>query len=258
MVKIDQQIREDHHKWCMIALKELNLIFTKNQIKYYLIEGSALGAVRHNSIIPWDDDIDIGIFLKDQEKVSLLLAKELSERFKWIDTRTDGSYPRFFGKIVHEGRGCIDVFPLIKTSSKKSGRRVQWVNRKILFKLYKAKLKYVNSMEIVGYKEKIKVIIARIISCFLRLETIINLVQKNEAMYEKQDFNFYYINLYGSYSLEKEIIKKEWIGEGKKVLFGGMLYPVFSDTHDYLSNLYGDYMTPPPIRERTFRHEEEF
>lgn len=46
-------------------LKDIDEVCQKHQIPYWLTGGSALGAVRHEGFIPWDDDADIGMMYDD-------------------------------------------------------------------------------------------------------------------------------------------------------------------------------------------------
>ena len=65
--------------------------------------------------------------------------------------------------------------------------------------------------------------------------------------------------MYSIYSLEKELIKKEWLDNPSMVEFEGKLFPTVSDTDSYLKKLYGDdYMTPPPVDKRVSHHDSVY
>ena len=38
------------------------------QLKYFLVCGSALGAVKYGGFVPWDDDVDVALFRNDYER----------------------------------------------------------------------------------------------------------------------------------------------------------------------------------------------
>ena len=58
-------------------LKEIDKILKDENISYFLVGGSVLGAIRHRGFIPWDDDIDIGLYRKDFEKMEKILQEKL-------------------------------------------------------------------------------------------------------------------------------------------------------------------------------------
>jgi lipopolysaccharide cholinephosphotransferase len=49
-------------------LHEFDRICKKHRIPYVMFCGSAIGAVRHNGIIPWDDDLDVSMLRNDYER----------------------------------------------------------------------------------------------------------------------------------------------------------------------------------------------
>ena len=62
--KSDDYIENIHYCLLLIA-KEIKRICEKNNIPYFMLAGTLLGAVRHKGFIPWDDDMDFGMFRED-------------------------------------------------------------------------------------------------------------------------------------------------------------------------------------------------
>lgn len=109
-------------------LLEVKRICNKHGIKYSLIGGSLLGAIRHKGYIPWDDDADIAMLRKDYEKFRVICEKELDQdKYYFQDDRNTEGYRWGYGKLrrkdtlflrenqKHLNFGqeiFIDIFPL--------------------------------------------------------------------------------------------------------------------------------------------------
>jgi len=79
--------------------REIDRICKKHGIKYFLVGGSVLGAVRHRGFIPWDDDMDLAMLREDYERFRKIAPRELDARYYYQSNRNrDGSH-NVFDKI---------------------------------------------------------------------------------------------------------------------------------------------------------------
>lgn len=113
-------------------LKEIDRICKKHHIEYVLAYGTALGAVRHQGFIPWDDDIDIMMKAADLARFKEVCKTELNEHYFFQDFETDPYLHCTWAKIRENGTTsmiremsdypvhwgiCIDIFPMIHVRS---------------------------------------------------------------------------------------------------------------------------------------------
>lgn len=75
---------EQLHSKLLTMYKELKELFDNNNIRYYGIAGTAIGALRESGFIKWDDDIDLAVLEEDIPK----LAKALEgSKYSLINNR---------------------------------------------------------------------------------------------------------------------------------------------------------------------------
>ena len=77
----DGSILRQHQLKMLDILIVIDGICKKHGIKYWISDGTLLGAVRHGGFIPWDDDLDIQMMRKRSCRRTLLckLIKQIKD-----------------------------------------------------------------------------------------------------------------------------------------------------------------------------------
>ena len=79
-------------------LKEFIRICDIHNLRYFLGYGSAIGTVRHQGFIPWDDDIDVFMPREDYELFCEICKKELDSKFFLQNYKTEPACSLIWGK----------------------------------------------------------------------------------------------------------------------------------------------------------------
>lgn len=221
-------------------------------LRYYLVDGSLIGAVRHKGFIPWDDDMDICMPRPDYELLIKHSREWLPERYEFVCFENDHSYPLHFGKIqdsqstlierphlFYLGGVYVDVFPI--DGAPAPGISQRWWNfryqvlRKMLYFSYRDPYRHGHGpsswvplltrriMPMSGWQRAVK-------RCMLEYDF-------DECEYSSVNHND---------GLGSMVSKRDVLGDPTPVDFEGKSVWGMKDNHSYLTQLFGDYMTPPP------------
>lgn len=230
-------------------LIEIDRICKKHNIKYFLMYGTLLGAVRHSGFIPWDDDVDIGMLQEDYNKFIEIVAFELDDKYLLDCGFTNKNYYLPFAKVRNKltsfeeknainyngNKGIwVDIFPFGYTSYNKVNN-VMSFKFKVLGLLYgclvEKNLKLGNS----GWKAKFfsKFLPNSFVMWLINVLTLRNKVSDNLVLYNTP-----------------MIFNKDVFFPIEKLEFEGINFPVPNNYKKVLSQFYGDYKKLPPINQR--------
>ena len=81
-------------------MDEIHRVCVKNNVRYGLIAGSALGIVNYKGFIPWDDDIDVCVLREDWNKFIEALDKDLDDNFYYQCFEKDKKYNTIMGPTM--------------------------------------------------------------------------------------------------------------------------------------------------------------
>lgn len=265
MIETDYQMEKLHNLEFKIAL-EVKRICEKNNIKYFLIAGTLLGAVRHGGFIPWDDDMDIGMLREDYDLFLKACKNHLSDIFYLQSWDSDPDYPFSFSKIRLKGTQIvekfsensnmqngifIDIFPFDNVPDSKIKAFIQGKKYFLCKRILWIKKGYGNNIKNECFKQKIRYYVFKLFSMCFSYDFIKNYFYQTQIKYNFQQTKKVVAD--GSYSYSKESINREWVCNLEYAKFKSEEFLCFKDRKDYLEHFYGNYMKLPPEDKRN-RH----
>lgn len=256
-VDVDWGLNDLHAK-LLELLKYVHSFCEENNIEYVLAYGTALGAVRHQGFIPWDDDADICMTIDNYEKFrSLFEVYGDKNRFYLQECRTydgmvgvpklrmNGTYfmdPFYKDKDMHQGI-YVDIFILHNAPASNLGQQLQLrANQYIALKSLSNKK---------DHRKKKFIPIFTLLSLF---PTYFLIPTCRKILYSSKDKVSSLLFDTGFYVKEKCFVSKEIIFPAKLAKFEDCLLYIPKDSDKYLSIGYGDYMKIPSLESIEYSH----
>jgi lipopolysaccharide cholinephosphotransferase len=230
-------------------LLAVDKVCQEHGLRYYIYDGTMLGAVRHKGFIPWDDDLDIAMPREDYEVFIAHANEWLPEQYEFIAYELDESYPLPFGKVQdatttlierphlpYLGGVYIDVFPIDGVPSNALLRRLHLVGydvlKKAVYMAYRDPLRHGR-----GPSSWIPLFCRHVIG----QKRLQRATRRWLRRYMFADSKLICVFDDGF----KGVIPKTTLGSPTPIMFEGKEVMGVEYPDAYLSHMYGDYMTIP-------------
>ena len=236
-----------------------------NHLRYYIIGGTLLGALRHQGFIPWDDDVDIGMPRSDYDAFLRLFGTTAIDRYAVESASSDDEnfcfpYAKLFDTsttLIENTkkplkRGIyLDIFPLDGAGNSLREAMLHFAaidGKKTLLSMRMTKI----SNRRAGYKNAILRIVQALPACMICEK---NLSRQIDALCRQKDFDGCALvgNLTGAWG-KKEIVPRELFGMPRLYRFEDLSVYGLERPEAYLAHIYGDWQKLPPESKRVSHH----
>ena len=244
-------------------LKTFNNFCEENKIKYYLSNGTLLGAVKYRGFIPWDDDIDVFVpredydrlisIFKDSEKYHLF-AFERNERYRYPFAKLCDMTTLKVEENINNGVELgvdIDIFPMDAWDSdfEKAKKEADKI-KKTMFYLGISKLRRPDSRR--WAKRVVKQCVMTLLKVYGSSHFVKKIIKVGRC-YSLEGSKYCGCKSWCIYRA-REIIPSEVFSDVVQVEFEGGYYPAPIGYDTYLRSLYGDYEKDPPNEKQKTHH----
>lgn len=250
-----------------MILSDFNALCEKYGIDFFAGGGTAIGAVRHHGMIPWDDDIDVNLVRTDFEKFLAVAETEYGDKYALVNAEKDPRYPLMSTRWVLKGtmfrdfnarepwahQGFfLDVYCMENLADDETAARRQWKGAWFWGKLMTLRLVSSPTHALKGWRGKLLSFACRCGSVFLRCFTsqrfLVRRIQRYslaETKHETERVAWFFDTV-----PFLSVMKRTDIFPTKKVAFDDTTIRIARNTEAYLSVRFGDYMTLPPPDKR--------
>lgn len=281
--QVEPNIQQATGKLRELQLIELELMewfadfCEQHNLRYYLLGGTLLGAVRQGGFIPWDDDVDLCMPRPDYVKFLELAEEALVGTDMRIESvYHDRSFRQGMAKITTSRMqvvsraasiervedAWIDIIPMdgfpeggLATTIQKA--RLMW------WKVMDATTEFEHVVDVKRDRGLVGNVAVKALGVFCKVvrpygddsnRVFMNTERALQRFRYDESPNV--INLYAAKGF-KEIFPAATFGEGTPVQFEGRTFIAPADTHTTLCTIYDEnYMTPPPENERNYHSSE--
>ncbi len=268
-------IKKEWNATIIDALKAFIALCQQHGLTYYCCGGTAIGAVRHHGIIPWDDDIDVLMPRPDYDRLLALAQTADLGNYELITPYNTPAYPLYFSKLANKHTTLvedfhipcvlglyIDIFPLDATDDDtEEAKRLKRKYTKVINRLNAISThnSFGEYMGLLAKPAEWGRFAIKAVAFVARRRLRRALLKQMDALSHRYDYAAAKnVQVYtGSYGM-KEVFPKEWLGKGAMFPFEDIEVRLPERYDTYLRHFFGDYMQFPPEEQRTEKHNRAY
>lgn len=245
-----QTVRDVQDK-ILDTMKYIDRICRENGIVYYIMGGTALGAVRHGGFIPWDDDLDIFMTPAEYAKFKAAFEKENSDKFVIQEWKTTENYLEYakvrmngttFIEKIYEGWDMhhgiyVDIMMLHKVPTCKLTQKTVYFKSKFVTLYALSQRNWTPKTK----GQRFALSLLKILPC----KWLAKRFYKHIYKYEGRDENYKYCYWITPAKFRAGLFDPSFFEEPVDVPFEDTVLLGSAHIKEYLAYRYGDYMKLP-------------